>query len=164
MKTARMLYAGSFDPITVGHLDVITRAARLTDELVIGMLRNANKSSYFTEDERMEMIAIATEGMPQVRIDRFGGLLADYIREQEIDVIVRGLRATVDFEYEIQLAQMNAHITGGRTETIFLMTDPRYSYVSSSLTKEVFALGGEIEGLVPPGVYQYMQTHRKEST
>jgi pantetheine-phosphate adenylyltransferase len=108
------------------------------------------------------MIRIATDGIGGITVDGFGGLLADYVTENDVGAVVRGLRATMDFEYEIQMAQMNARLTGGNAETVFLMTDPKYSFVSSSLIKEVFILGGEIEGLVPAGVYKYMHAHRRE--
>jgi pantetheine-phosphate adenylyltransferase len=158
-----MLYAGTFDPLTSGHLDVIRRAAALTDELIVGVLSNAAKQCYFTLDERLEMIRVATDGIVGVTVDGFGGLLAEYVTENGVGAVVRGLRATMDFEYEIQMAQMNARLTSGNADTVFLMTDPKYSFVSSSLIKEVFILGGEIEGLVPAGVYKYMHSHRKET-
>jgi pantetheine-phosphate adenylyltransferase len=157
-----MLYAGTFDPITSGHLDIIRRAAALADELIVGVLTNSSKRCYFTLDERLEMIGIATEGIGGVVIDSFGGLLADYVKANSVGAVVRGLRATMDFEYELQMAQMNARLTGGGAETLFLMTNPRYSFVSSSLIKEVFVLGGDIDGLVPAAVYDYMCSHRKE--
>jgi pantetheine-phosphate adenylyltransferase len=162
MKISRMLYAGTFDPVTSGHLDVIKRATALTDELIVGVLTNSAKHCYFTLEERLEMMRIATDGIGGITVDGFGGLLAYYVKENGIGAVVRGLRATTDFEYEIQMAQMNARLTDGSAETVFLMTDPQYSFVSSSLIKEVFILGGEIKGLVPAGVYDYMQSHRKE--
>jgi pantetheine-phosphate adenylyltransferase len=162
MKIGKMLYAGTFDPITSGHLDVIRRAAALADELVIGVLKNSAKRCYFTEHDRLAMLRIATGDIDGVTIDGFGGLLADYVKANSVGAVVRGLRATTDFEYEIQMAQMNARLTGGAVETVFLMTDPKYSFVSSSLIKEVFSLGGDIRGLVPDGVFEYMDLHRKE--
>jgi pantetheine-phosphate adenylyltransferase len=162
MKIYKMLYAGTFDPITSGHLDVILRASALADELVIGVLANSVKHCYFSREERVDMIKIATSGLKSVTVDVFDGLLADYVKRESIDAVVRGLRATMDFEYEIQMAQMNARLSDGGTETIFLMTDPKYSFVSSSIIKEVFALGGDIDGIVPDGVYEYMKKCRKE--
>ncbi|MDR3224712.1 MAG: pantetheine-phosphate adenylyltransferase [Clostridiales Family XIII bacterium] len=162
MKISKMLYAGTFDPVTSGHLDVIRRATALADELVVGVLTNSAKQCYFSISERLEMIRIATDGIEGVTVDGFGGLLAEYVAENGIGAVVRGLRATMDFEYEKQMAQMNARLTSGNADTVFLMTDPKYSFVSSSLIKEVFILGGEIEGLVPAGVYKYMHAHRKE--
>jgi pantetheine-phosphate adenylyltransferase len=162
MKIGKMLYAGTFDPVTSGHLDVIRRASALADELVVGVLTNAAKRCYFSPAERLEMLRSATEGIEGVAVDEFGGLLADYVKKNGIGAVVRGLRATTDFEYEIQMAQMNARLTEGAVETVFLMTDPKYSFVSSSLIKEVFILGGDIKGLVPDSVYEYMSLHRKE--
>ncbi|MDR2163202.1 MAG: pantetheine-phosphate adenylyltransferase [Clostridiales Family XIII bacterium] len=163
MNAGRMLYAGTFDPVTSGHLDVIRRAASLADELIVGVLTNTSKRCYFTVEERFEMLRAATAGIAGVTIGGFGGLLADYVKETGVVAVVRGLRATTDFEYEIQMAQMNARLTDGITETIFLMTDPKYSFVSSSLIKEVFILGGDIRGLVPDEVLDYMTLHRKEN-
>jgi pantetheine-phosphate adenylyltransferase len=158
-----MLYAGTFDPVTSGHLDVIRRAAALADELIVGMLTNPAKRCYFTEEERFEMLRAATEDVDgTVVVDKFGGLLADYVKESGVVAVVRGLRATTDFEYEIQMAQMNARLTGGTAETLFLMTDPKFSFVSSSLIKEVFILGGDIKGLVPDRVLDYMNARRKD--
>jgi pantetheine-phosphate adenylyltransferase len=164
MKTGRMLYAGTFDPVTSGHLDVIRRAAALADGLIVGVLANSAKRCYFTVDERFEMLRAATAGIEGVTIGGFNGLLADYVKESGVVAVVRGLRATTDFEYEIQMAQMNARLTDGSAETVFLMTDPKYSFVSSSLIKEVFLLGGDIKGLVPDEVLDYMTQHRKERT
>jgi pantetheine-phosphate adenylyltransferase len=163
MKISKMLYAGTFDPVTSGHLDVIRRASALTDELVVGVLNNSAKRCYFTSEERLEMIRFATKGIDGVTVDGFGGLLADYVKSSGVGAVIRGLRATTDFEYEIQMAQMNARLTDGAVETIFLMTDPKYSFVSSSLIKEVFILGGDIKGLVPDSVWEYMNAHRRES-
>jgi pantetheine-phosphate adenylyltransferase len=163
MKIARMLYAGTFDPVTSGHLDVIRRASTLTNELVVGVLTNSSKRCYFSAQERLDMLRAVTQGIEGVTVDEFGGLLADYVVKTGVGAVVRGLRATTDFEYEIQMAQMNARLTGGEVETVFLMTDPKYSFVSSSLIKEVFLLGGDIKGLVPEKVYEYMSLHRKES-
>jgi pantetheine-phosphate adenylyltransferase len=163
MKIGKMLYAGTFDPVTSGHLDVIRRAAALADELIVGVLMNSAKRCYFTERERFDMLRAATDGLEGVSIDGFGGLLADYVKENGVGAVVRGLRATTDFEYEIQMAQMNARLTEGAVETVFLMTDPKYSFVSSSLIKEVFILGGDVRGLVPDRVFEYMDLHRKES-
>ncbi|MDR1293238.1 MAG: pantetheine-phosphate adenylyltransferase [Clostridiales Family XIII bacterium] len=159
----KMLYAGTFDPVTSGHLDVIRRASALTDELVVGVLKNSGKHCLFTTEERLDMLRAVTEGIDGVTVEEFGGLLADYVMANGVGAVVRGLRATTDFEYELQMAQMNARLTCGAAETVFLMTDPKYSFVSSSLIKEVFSLGGNIEGLVPDKVYEYMTLHRKET-
>ena len=156
------LYAGSFDPITAGHLDVINRASKLCDTLVVGVIRNPSKKSAFTEDERMDMIKASTAHLSNIEIDCFGGLLAEYVLKHDIAVIVRGLRATMDFDYEIQMAQMNARLYQDKAETIFFMTNPSHSFISSSLVREVFALGGNIKGLVPDGVLKMLELKKIE--
>jgi len=153
----KVLYAGSFDPITNGHLDLINRAAKLGDHLIVGVIENQSKKAFFTVEERVDMIITATRHIQNVEIDHFSGLLADYVKKNSIDVVVRGLRATMDFEYEIQMAQMNARLYNNDVETIFLMTSPDYSFVSSSIVKEVFMLNGDIKGLVPDRVLEYME-------
>ena len=153
----KVLYAGSFDPITNGHLDLINRAAKLGDHLIVGVIENMSKKPFFTVEERADMIRKATEHINNIEIDYFSGLLADYVKRNKIDVVVRGLRATMDFEYEIQMAQMNARLYNNDVETIFLMTCPDYSFVSSSIVKEVFTLKGDIRGLVPDKVLEYME-------
>jgi pantetheine-phosphate adenylyltransferase len=153
----KMLYAGSFDPITNGHLDIIKRAATLTDELVVGVLRNLAKKSFFSLEERMEMIKVSTVDIPNLTVVNFGGLLADYVNGEGVDVVLRGLRATTDFEYELTMAQMNAKLYNNGVETVFLMTDPQHSFISSSMVKEVFSLGGDIHGFVPKEVLGIME-------
>ena len=135
MKASKALYAGSFDPLTNGHLDIIRRASRMCGEVVVGVIINMSKKSMFTFEERMEMIRKATEDLPNVKVDTFSGLLADYVNENGFNVVIRGLRATMDFEYEIQMAQINSKLYKGM-ETVFLMTDERYSYISSSAVRE----------------------------
>ena len=156
MKKA--LYAGSFDPVTAGHLDVINRASRLCDILVVGVIENPSKTAAFSSRERMDMIKMSTEHLSNLQIDSFSGLLADYVLKHDITVVIRGLRATMDFEYEIQMAQMNARLYNDQAETIFLMTNPNHSFISSSLMREVFNLGGNITGLVPDCVLDMMKT------
>lgn len=153
----KVLYAGSFDPMTNGHLDLINRAAKLGDHLIVGVIENHSKNAFFTVDERKDMIVAATTHISNIEVDDFSGLLADYVKQNNIDVVVRGLRATMDFEYEIQMAQMNARLYNNDVETIFLMTSPDYSFVSSSIVKEVFMLNGDIKGLVPDKVLEYME-------
>jgi pantetheine-phosphate adenylyltransferase len=157
MIDTKMLYAGTFDPITNGHLDVIKRASRLCDTLIIGLLKNSAKATQYTAEQRLEMITLATEGIENVVADQFDGLLADYVLEHGVSAVVRGLRAGVDFEYEIQMAQMNARLYKERAETIFLMTDPSHSFLSSSIVREVWSYDGDIEGLVPQKVLEYMK-------
>lgn len=157
----RILYAGSFDPITNGHLDLINRAAKLGDKLIVGVIQNRSKKPFFTVEERIDMIAASTEHIKNIEIDHFEGLLADYVKQKNINVVVRGLRAAMDFEYEIQMAQMNARLYNNHVETIFLMTSPDYSFVSSSIVREVFLLNGDISGLVPDKVLEYMKNKCK---
>lgn len=158
------LYAGSFDPITNGHLDLIKRASKMYDKLVVGVIVNQSKKATFTLEERKLMIAKATENLPNVSVDSFDGLLADYVNANNIDVLVRGLRATMDFEYELQMAHMNAHLfcsANNHVETIFLMSSPNYSFISSSIVKEVYDLKGDIYGLVPDVVIEMMDKKYK---
>ncbi|MGN0658733.1 MAG: pantetheine-phosphate adenylyltransferase [Emergencia sp.] len=147
--TKRALYTGSFDPMTKGHLDIITRASRMFDELVVGVIVNPNKKPLFTREERVEMIQEVIKDIPNIRVDSFQGLLADYVNANHFDAVVRGLRATSDFEYEIQMAQTNACLFDEGIESVFLMTSPEYSFISSSMIKEVVSLGGCVDGLVP---------------
>lgn len=155
MKT-KALYTGSFDPLTNGHLNIIERAAKLYDELTIGIIVNPSKKSLFSLEERQAMIKGAMKSLDNVKVEFFSGLLADYVNENNFNVVVRGLRAAMDFEYEIQMAQMNARLFNEKVETVFLMTDPKYSFISSSMVKEVHSLGGCIEGLVPDEILQSM--------
>ena len=145
----KAVYAGSFDPVTNGHLNIIERAAKMYDELTVAIVVNPRKSGFFTVEERAEIMREVTSHIPNVKVDKFSGLLADYVNEKGFVAYVRGLRATTDFENELQMAQMNAHLFTGETETVFLMTDPKYSYISSSIIKEVASLGGSVEGLIP---------------
>lgn len=153
MKT--VLYPGSFDPVTNGHLDIIKRASKMFDEVTVGVLVNSQKNPMFTADERVSLIQEAVKELPNVKVVQFGGLLVDYVKKEGITAIVKGLRAISDFEMELQMASMNKKLNDD-AETIFMMTATEYSYLSSSLVKEVFKFGGEIEGLVPENVYQYM--------
>ena len=155
MRT-KALYSGSFDPLTMGHMDIITRAAKLYDELVIGVGINPSKASMFTLEEREEMLRETFRDYENVRVDHFSGLLADYVNRNDFNVVVRGLRSATDFDYEIVMAQMNDRLFNDSVETVFLMTDPQYSYISSSVVKEVFTLGGDINGLVPDEILKRM--------
>ena len=157
----KALYAGSFDPITNGHLDIIERAAKQFDRLIIGVITNPEKNPFFTIEERKEMIKAVTPHIKNAEVEGFSGLLADYVNSSGFEVVIRGLRATVDFEYEIQMAQMNAKLYNKDVETIFLMTSPGYSYISSKMIKEVFALGGDIRGFVPDKVLEMMDQKRR---
>ena len=150
----RAIYPGSFDPITLGHLDIIERSARLFDEVIVALLVNADKLPMFTTQERVEMIRSVTP-WNNVRVDTFEGLLVHYAVEQQAQFVVRGIRAISDYEYELQMALMNRRLEPS-VETVFLMAGEAYSYISSRLIKEVFKLGGSIHGLVPELVEQRM--------
>jgi len=146
----RAICPGSFDPVTNGHLDIIGRAADLYDELVVAVFVNQSKSSLFTVEERRELLSEVTAGYPNVRIDAFEGLVVDYCRDNDIAVIVKGLRAVSDFDYELQMAQMNRGLAG--IDTLFMPTNPEYSFLASSLVKEIARWGGDVSKLVPPNV------------
>jgi pantetheine-phosphate adenylyltransferase len=157
----KALYAGSFDPITNGHLDIINRAAKQYDKLVIGVISNPLKAPHFSVDERKEMIQAVIPHLNNTEVSSFSGLLAEYVNNNDFDVVIRGLRAITDFEYEIQMAQMNARLYKGNVETIFLMTSPSYSFISSNMIKEVHSLGGDISGLVPDKILEIMKQKRR---
>jgi pantetheine-phosphate adenylyltransferase len=146
MKKA--IYPGSFDPVTFGHMDIIERSSKIVDELVIGVLNNSAKNSLFSLDERVSMIKEMTKDLPNVTVSSFDGLLVDYMREIGATIIVRGLRAVTDFEYELQIAQTN-HVQNPDVETIFLTTNLKYSYLSSTIVKEFASYGGDITKFVP---------------
>jgi pantetheine-phosphate adenylyltransferase len=156
----RAIYPGSFDPVTNGHLDIIERGCKLFDEIIIGILVNPAKQPFFTVEERREMLTEVTKrlskGRCTLRVDSFSGLLVNYAVAQRADVIVRGIRAISDYEYELQMALMNRRLEPN-IETVFMMPAETYSYVSSRLVKEVFQLGGMITGLVPPLVEERMK-------
>lgn len=142
---------GSFDPITNGHLDIVTRASRHFDEVVVLVTGNPTKTSgLFSIDERVELIRDVISHLPNVRVDSWGGLLVDYTSAHHITALVKGLRSSLDYEYELPMAQMNRRLTG--VDTYFLLTDEKYGYISSSLTKEVAKFGGDVTGLVPETV------------
>ncbi|HEY7281541.1 MAG TPA: pantetheine-phosphate adenylyltransferase [Actinomycetota bacterium] len=149
------LCPGTFDPVTNGHLDIIERASRHFDRLVVGVLQNPSKAPMFSVEERVSLLKEVTSGLPNVEVGSFSGLLVDYAKQQEANVIVKGLRAVTDFDYELQMAQMN-HRLGG-VETFFVTTSPTWSYLSSSLVKDIARLGGDVEGLVPPVVKERLR-------
>jgi pantetheine-phosphate adenylyltransferase len=144
---ARVVCPGSFDPVTNGHLDVIARAAALHDEVIVAVLINITKKSLFSTDERVDMLREVTKGLGNVRVERFHGLLVNFCTANGINGIVKGLRAVSDFEYEMQMAQMNYRLA--KVETLFVTTNPTYSFLSSSLVKEIAMYGGDVSGLVP---------------
>lgn len=150
------VYPGSFDPITYGHLDIIDRGLRIFDEVIVAVARNSAKNALFTIDERVDLIQRVLADNYRARVDTFDGLLVDYVLSQKASVIIRGLRAISDFEYEFQIAQMNRSISQD-VETLFMMTSVPYSYLSSSIVKEVSSLHGPIEGLVPPLVREALK-------
>ena len=152
---------GSFDPVTNGHVDVFTRAAALFDEVTIAVLINKTKASMFTVEERIDMLEESVGGLGNIRVEAFHGLLVDFCRSRQIPVIVKGLRAVSDFDYELQMAQMNHGLTG--IETLFVSTNPLYSYLSSSLVKEVATFGGDVSSLVPPEVLDRIKQKLAES-
>lgn len=162
----RAIYPGSFDPVTHGHLDIIERGCKLFDEIIIGILVNPEKQPFFSVEERQEMLNEVvhdiTQGGCKVRVDSFSGLLVNYAVAQQADVIVRGIRAISDYEYELQMALMNRRLEPG-IETVFMMPAETYSYVSSRLVKEVFQLGGTIAGLVPPLIEKRMKEKMKQA-
>jgi pantetheine-phosphate adenylyltransferase len=141
---------GSFDPVTNGHVDIISRAAGLYDEVIVAVLINPTKQGLFTVDERVEMLREVTSGYANVRVERFHGLLVDFCAENGITAVIKGLRAVSDFEYEMQMAQMNYRLA--KVETLFMTTNPLYSFLRSSLVKEIAKYGGDVSGLVPEPV------------
>ena len=150
----RAVCPGSFDPVTNGHLDIIERAAKLFDEVIVAVGVNKSKSRLFSPDERIEMLVQACAGWDNVRVDGFTGLLTDFCLENEIDAIVKGLRAVSDFDYELQMAQMNSSLAP--VETVFVPTSPEWSFLASSLVKEVATFGGDVTGLVPEFVRELL--------
>ena len=152
----RVVCPGSFDPVTNGHLDIIGRAAGLYDEVVVAVLINVTKHSMFTVDERVDMLRQVTKGYGNVRIERFHGLLVDFCAANGISAVVKGLRAVSDFEYEMQMAQMNYRLA--KVETLFMTTNPLYSFLRSSLVKEIAKYGGDVSGLVPELVLDRLRT------
>jgi pantetheine-phosphate adenylyltransferase len=145
------IYPGSFDPITNGHLDLIVRGCCLFDKLIVAILRNETKQALFSVEERTEMLGEVVDCYPNVAVDSFDGLLVDYAAQNGATVLLRGIRAISDYEYELQMALMNRRLRPD-IETVFMMASEAHSFISSRLVKEVFGLGGNIEGLVPPSV------------
>jgi pantetheine-phosphate adenylyltransferase len=156
------IYPGSFDPLTFGHVDVIERSARLFDHVIVSILTNAQKAALFTVEERIEIMReILKPRFPNVDVDVFHGLLVDYARQKQAQVIVRGIRAVTDFEYEFQMALMNRRLAPG-IETVFMMPAENYSYLSSRLVKEIAELGGSVAGLVPDSVEKRLKQRFKK--
>jgi len=151
------VYPGSFDPITRGHVDILRRALRLADRVIVALAENVRKTPLFSLDERRRMVLESIDSDPRVEVDGFQGLLVDYVRRRGAQIVVRGLRAIADFEYEFQFAHMNRHLAPD-VETVFLMTSEESFYVSSSLVKEVASMGGDVSKLVPPAVERALRT------
>ena len=145
----RAIYPGSFDPVTYGHLDVIKRAAKMFDELIVSVLNNKVKTPLFSVEERVKILEEAVKDIPNVKVESFSGLLVDYAKQNEVHVVIRGLRAITDFEYELQNAQTNVKLSNGEVDTVFLTTSLEYAYLSSSSVKEIASFGGDISMCVP---------------
>ena len=154
MRTA--VYPGSFDPLTNGHLDIIRRATRMFDRVLVAVLENEGKAPLFGVAERKELITLCTSDMPSVEVHSFSGLLVDFMRRVNANVVIRGIRAISDYEYELQMALMNRELYA-QAETIFMLSSVEYTYVSSRLVKEVFRLGGDVGRLVPPPVLESLR-------
>ena len=157
----RAVCPGSFDPVTNGHLDIVGRASRLFDEVIIGVLINQHKTGLFTVEERLELLREVTKPYGNVRVESFQGLLVDFCRTQQAEVVVKGLRAVSDFDYELQMAQMNVGLSG--VETLFMPTNPLYSFLSSSLVKEVAKWGGDVSSYVPDLVGDQLMTRLRQN-
>ena len=151
MKNA--IYPGSFDPVTLGHLDIIRRSSRLVDHLIVGVLNNNTKTPLFSVDERVNMLKDVTKDIDNVEILSFRGLLVDFAKEHQVQTIIRGLRAVTDFEYELQMAQTNRMLSHGKIDTVFLTTSAVNQYLSSSVVKQIASLGGDIHPFVPEQVH-----------
>lgn len=159
-RTPRIaIYPGSFDPLTNGHVDIIERGARIFDQIIVAILANVEKTPLFSEAERVALIQNVFKHRPNVQVETFDGLLVDYAHRKQASVLVRGLRAVSDFEYEFQMALMNRHLAP-EIETVFMMPAEQYTYISSRLIKEVFMLNGQIDGLVPPIVEERLRAKR----
>lgn len=154
MKTA--IYPGSFDPVTLGHFDIIKRSSEIFDQVIVGVLCNNAKSPLFSVEERVKMLEEVTKDIPNVEVQSFDGLLVDFMRQNHAKVIVRGLRAITDFEYELQLAQMN-RVIAPEIDTLFLTTNLKYAYLSSSMAKEVAMYGGDISEFFDPVIAKQVQ-------
>lgn len=154
---SKAVFPGSFDPVTVGHMDLIRRAANMFDELVVAVLVNVSKQPLLTLEERVDILEALLQDMPGVSVQPFEGMLVNFVQDIGADVIIRGLRTAADFEYELPLAQTNRHMNP-QVDTLFIATAPEYSYISSSGVKEILAFHGDVRDFVPESVYQWLQT------
>lgn len=157
----RAIYPGSFDPVTYGHYDIICRSCKLVDELIVGVLNNKAKMPLFSVEERVKMLKEVTKDLPNVKIVPFDGLLVDFADRMEADVVIRGLRAITDFEYELQMSQTN-HKLSPKVETMFLTTSIEYSYLSSTTVREIAAFGGDVSQFVPEAVVRALENKMEE--
>ena len=148
----RAIYPGSFDPVTYGHLDIIHRSAKIFDELIVGVLNNVQKSPLFSVEERVKILKEVTKDLPNVKVEQFSGMLVEYAKQNDIQVNVRGLRSMTDFEYEMQIAQYNNQLSNGSLETVFMATNPAFSYISSSGVREVAGFKGDLSPYTPETV------------
>lgn len=158
---SRAIYAGSFDPVTLGHLDIIKRSSEIFDEVIVGVLNNSAKSPLFSAEERVKMLEDAIIGIDNCRVVAFSGLLVDFAKEMDTNVVVRGLRAVTDFEYELQIAQSN-RVVSPTIDTIFLTTSIEYSYLSSSTVKEYSKYGADVSAFVPENVLHMLEKKKQE--
>lgn len=156
---SRVIYPGSFDPVTFGHLDIIKRSSVMFDEVIVGILNNSTKRPLFSAKERMEMLEDAVKEFSNVKVICFEGLLVDFMKKNDISVIVRGLRAITDFDYELQIAQSNRKVSGDSIDTIFLATSVEYAYLSSSMVREYASYGTDVSDFVPAYVNQKLKEH-----
>ena len=152
----KAVYPGSFDPATYGHLDIIQRAARFADELIVAVLNNSAKNSFFTVDERIEQLKLLTEGFANVKVESFSGLLVDFVAKNGANMVIRGLRAVSDFDYEFQMALTNRSLNSN-VETLFMTASTQYQYLSSGLVKEVVKLGGNPKEMLPPIILEELK-------
>ena len=151
----KALYPGSFDPITNGHVDVIQRVSKLFDEVIVAVLNNQSKEEFIPLEDRLKLVKEAIEGVKNVSVESFSGLTVQYAKSRGANIIIRGLRAPSDFEYELEMSQINYFLSSG-LETLFIMTNPKYSFIRSSRVKELVSLGGEVKELVPNTVFKYL--------
>lgn len=160
---SKAIYPGSFDPIHYGHIDIIKRASKMFDEVTISVLKNNDKSPLFSVDERVKMLQDVVKDLPNVKVESFGGLLVDYCKSKDVHIVVRGLRAITDFEYELQSAQTNSLLSKGEVDTVFLTTGLEYAYLSSSAVKQIASFNGDVSMCVPPHIEELIKEKYKRN-
>ena len=158
-----VVYPGSFDPVTLGHLDIIDRSARVFDKVIVAVLDNVNKDYFFTKQERIDMVKNLTKEYDNIEVHSFDGLLIDFMQKIDSNIIVKGLRLVNDFEYENNMSNMNSHLTDGKIETVLMISNPKYSFISSSSVREILHFGGDIKGLVPDVLVEYINDNFREN-